>query len=898
MKEFMNEFKRKGNKIELNNYFLKSGLKIEKHISIRDSFPFRNVIYNHFHHYQGWKIHLSPTLDKYPSVLNEIIKLLQNKSISFKYVPDLKSFFFLSNKNTSISQLGKYITIYPKDKDEFIYIIEKIHTDIKCGTGVIVPSDQKYKNSNFIYYRYGGAFPIYETSNENKWEYQILDGFGELIEDSRKGFFTLPSGIRDPFENKVFDEDIVQEVIIKGETTSKEFTINNILRHCATGNVYEGRDATNNKEIIVKEGRLGGIPSLKEPLYRAHKARMNEFEFLKNNKNKYNILFPESIDYFYEEDSLFIIMEKLNGKSLKEMITENPLTKPEKNITEKEEYIRILKNSFMMIFKFILDLHSNGFVFNDISDDNFIITSEGQVALIDAEGISRIENNEWYDMGTERFMYRMPMGIESKYKDIYMFSQLVLYSVTGKNKGYYYDQDYYEKEYEAILPLLPQETRGIFNAGLFLRDIALKKQSPNSIWCDFQDKINKNYDEGSGYNESTDQKFVDKIMGEIDIIKRTLYRYYSNVLADNPQNILKFRTTDYNNNRLSLVYGLPGVALCLRELKIIDEKQLLEIAYILQDYAVREDNLNKLNDGLIFGKSGLALYLQEAGVPLENNLFLLGLIKKLSTNSIDNLDFANGLSGICMALKLLNNKQKDIDFSNHIKLITNRLINENCVIDKYQGLEYGNSGLAYCLIYESMDKSDWEKKYSFIKEDLDTVKEDKVFTGLSYSIQEWPNIRSPYLYSGGAGVILILIHHYHNGADCDWEVLYELVSSLKSPFSYNYGITYGSAGLALVIMGVLLLPNIPDKYKKEFDESLMYKINYITTHFHRDDDLGILGFLGDKHSFYADDFGSGGLGILRVLEMYRDYVMDELTWESYKFSALPILSDMSKSYNS
>lgn len=884
MKEFMHEFETKYLKVDINNFYFKANLKNEKHMTISDAFPFRYTIFDNAQHLQGWKIHLSPTLDQYPLVLSQVTKILQNKRISFKYVADMRAFTFLSSKNTSISQFGKYITIYPSDKAEFIEIIERIYSEISCETGVQVPSDQRYKNSSFIYYRYGAAFPEYEISNENERNYNIMNGFAELKEDVRKGYFTLPSGIEDPFENSTWSDEIIQEVPVKGHLTNNTFSVNKILRHCATGNVYEGYNDVNNEAVIIKEGRLGGIPSMEEPLYRAQKARMNEFQFFNENSDKYNMLFPKAIDYFYDEDSVFIIMEKLEGKSLKEFITESPILKPEKSEEEKADFIKSLKDIFNQIFDFILQLHSNDLVFNDISDDNFFITAENKVALIDAEGISNIQDNKWYGMGTDRFMYRMPKGIKSEAKDLYMFSQLILYSVIGRNKGYSFDEKYYEKEYSAILYKLPIGTRGLFNAGMMLMNHVLKGNLTSDVSAEFKELLFTD-EETSPLNENSLQP--KDLIARIGNIEKILLRYYSNLFADNPNNIFKFATSDYHHNRLSLVYGLPGVSLCLRDFNIIDDQQLLDVAHILQEYALKNENISRLNDGLVFGKAGFTLYLSQAGVPMENNHFFFNLIKALSKYNFVNLDFANGLSGIYVSLKLINQSGNYPDLSKWITIVKQHLGSTTWPISKYQGLEYGNTGLAFSLIFAEENIDNWDIAYKNIGEDLQTVKDDSIFSGLSYSVQEWPNIRSPYLFSGSAGSILVLLHYYHNTGEPDWAFLKELVLSLKSPFFYNYGVTYGTTGLALVIMGILLLPNIPQDFKEELEDMLTHKINYVATHFQSNN--GAIGFLGDKQSFYADDFGNGGLGILKVFKLYKEYVADKLTWDNLSFSSLPIL---------
>ncbi|SET25084.1 Protein kinase domain-containing protein [Oceanobacillus limi] len=888
MKEFLNEFELKDTDINLNKYYFRSGIKIEQNMVINDVFPFRYIIYDNFQSLplQGWKIHLSPTLDKYPSVLRRVTEILQKERVSFKYVPDTESFMALSNKNTGVSQFGKYITIYPCNKDEFVKLIEKIYLDIDCKTGVQIPSDQKYKDSDFIFYRYGSVFPKQEITNFNEKDHQIMDGFGELGREVKKGYFTLPDGIKDPFERFIFNDETVQEVKVKGKLTNNTFSINKILRHSAIGNVYEGYDDLNGKGIIIKEGRLGGIPLVNEPLYRAQKARKNEFEFFNKNHNKYNLLLPRAIDYFYEGDSIFIVVEKLKGKSLREFISETPLAKPKKSEKEKIDFINTLKRIFDEIFEFVLQLHSNGYVLNDISDDNFLITSRNQISLIDAEGISTIEDNEWYLMGTDRFMYRIPKGIRSDLKDIYMTSQLILYSIIGKNRGYFFDESFYEKEYETILPRLPVGTKDIFEAGILLRDTVLRGYSLENLGDKFKETLFKHNNKSPvKINVETEKDL--NLISRIENIETVLLKYYSNIIADNPENIFKFRTSDYLDNRLSLIYGLPGVSLCLHDFNIIDERQLLDTANILQQFAMETDNTSKLNDGLIFGKAGLALYLAQSGIPIENNHFFFSMIKKIKELNFDNLDFANGLSGIYTSLKLINTNKEYPKINKWVDIVRKKLESITMPISDYQGLEYGNIGVAYSLIFAEQKDYNWETIYNIINEDLKTVSEDSYFSGLSYNIKEWPNIRSPYVFAGGAGLILPLLHHYHKNGGHNWDFILDLVTSLDSPFTYNYGITYGSAGLALVIMGILLLPDIPDEIKEKFEYILTHNINYTITHFQNNSK--VIGFLGDKQSFYADDFGNGGLGILKILKLYKKYYEGRLSWDEYNFSSLPPL---------
>lgn len=99
-----------------------------------------------------------------------------------------------------------------------------------------------------------------KITDSNEYNYNILDGTGALVHDSRLSYFTLPKGINIPLEMKddylkVIDsaDDKVSKVNIVGKTTKNEYEITKIIRRSATGNVYQGLDLTNQKPIIMKE---------------------------------------------------------------------------------------------------------------------------------------------------------------------------------------------------------------------------------------------------------------------------------------------------------------------------------------------------------------------------------------------------------------------------------------------------------------------------------------------------------------------------------------------------------------------------------------------------------------------------------------------------------------------
>ncbi|WP_040292782.1 hypothetical protein [Alloiococcus otitis] len=378
----------------------------------------------------------------------------------------------------------------------------------------------------------------------------------------------------------------------------------------------------------------------------------------------------------------------------------------------------------------------------------------------------------------------------------------------------------------------------------------------------------------------------------IDTVKEIIQKmslYYSNVFADNPENILKFNISDYNDNPMSLVYGYPGIALTLKSLNIIDEFQLRNISIFLQKYYKINKSKIFLNNGLMFGKAGLALFHTKAGSFFSNNIFLFELIETLNNSEYREIDFANGLTGITYALKLISDDNTYPNFSKIIESYFDIISAVDKPIGKYQGLQYGNIGISFGIQYFDDLNTKSNRLDSFFKNidiDVSSVSDDKIFTGLSYSYENWPHIRSPYLYSGGASLLYVLTTYFHNSKNCDWQLLRTLLKTLEVPTTHTYGIGYGMSGVALIIMMILILPNVPLDVRQRLELLLMDKIEYIIIHFH--DNKDFKGFYDEKQDKFIDDFGNGTLGILKILKMFLKYNDKELCWDEDVFSLIPL----------
>lgn len=75
---------------------------------------------------QGWKIHITSTVDQAQECLNKVLPYLVKKNISFKFVPSLEELLIKNSKYGDRASSGKFITIYPQNKDIFLELLPEL----------------------------------------------------------------------------------------------------------------------------------------------------------------------------------------------------------------------------------------------------------------------------------------------------------------------------------------------------------------------------------------------------------------------------------------------------------------------------------------------------------------------------------------------------------------------------------------------------------------------------------------------------------------------------------------------------------------------------------------------------------------------------------------------------
>lgn len=332
----------------------------------------------------GFKIHISATLQNVKLILNEVVPVLFKYDVKFKLIRNTKHLNYLNTGYYGYSQIGKMCTIYPKSNAQLLSLLEELYQVTKSFRSISIPSDFVYKKSSVVHYRYGELVTVKKENND------FVDNRERIIPD----FVDIP--IEDYF-------------IPRRNEINNTFSLLKCLRARGKSAVYLAVDKEKKNLVILKSGQLLGETNIYG--YDGLDKVWNEYVSIKELQNL-NI-YPKPIDILYLTDSLILVQEFFQGETLDKLLEDQP------NV--------IAKSHINKIFDHIIAIHEKKFIVNDLSPDNILINNSA-VYFIDAEYVIEEKKFQNYhaEIGTPGFINNKYMGYD---KDIYAFLCLLYFIV-------------------------------------------------------------------------------------------------------------------------------------------------------------------------------------------------------------------------------------------------------------------------------------------------------------------------------------------------------------------------------------------------------------------------------------------------------------------------------------
>ncbi|CAL9478547.1 class III lanthionine synthetase LanKC [Streptomyces sp. enrichment culture] len=368
---------------------------------------------------QGWKIHVSATLESADEVLDIVRDYCFAHPMMFKFLTSPTMLMLRNSKYGDRGSSGKFITMYPRDEEHLATVLHELGALLEGRDGPYILSDLRWR-SGPLYVRYGGFAARLSRQPGGETVHCIEDPEGRLVPDVRGPSFKPPAWVELP--------GVVREALAErargGGLGDFPFRITQALHFSNGGGVYKATDTRDGREVLVKEGRPhAGLDQSGDDavtrLQREHDA-MIALEGLD--------AFPKVLDYRRGSQHWFLTREYVDGKQLGgEMVRLNPVVHSATDRSETLDpaaYTAWALDVLDRIEAAVATMHERGLVFGDLHPNNVLIRPDGTVAFIDLETTRPAEGHSGQAMGAPG--YCAPAGTTGTDVDRYALGCLRL----------------------------------------------------------------------------------------------------------------------------------------------------------------------------------------------------------------------------------------------------------------------------------------------------------------------------------------------------------------------------------------------------------------------------------------------------------------------------------------
>jgi serine/threonine protein kinase len=623
---------------------------------------------------QGWKIHISLLPKDCLKPFKRLIPYLVKENISFKLPFRAKSFILLNNGEGGESQIGKIITIYPKDERQLKVIVDSIKNKINFTSGPIIPSDIRYRSNSPIFFRYGViSARNYKLSEHGHKIFLISDPDNNIVIDTKNNdgsqvFWASKLPFKTCFSKDYYYQD--PEKIVNNFIPIK------ILHKSPKGDVTQGLHYQKGYTIIQKRSFKG----VSSDFYGndACSKLKNEYIILKKLHKK--IKCPKPILYKEYQNYSVLYLEELDGDNIYNL--------------SREQILPLFSDIGILINK----LHKYGFVHNDIKLPNFIL-AENEVFLIDFELSEAIGTLQKISGGTTGYFKYTHEYLVSNDNDRYAFAICIINVLLGVENS---RLGLNTKKLTNLLKLY-----GFRNA-IALINVLTKRGKKTAGLNDVQHLL-PNIGESIG-------KTIEKI--------DDLFLWYQKIIPSSvnfiDDSIIKINgTSGFWNSKHSTApslspkginTGTAGIILGLMSIDTATGNNNTRTSLLLAINFLTNDNPLENCSGLFSGNAGIALSLIIGGkrFKLEKSVEKgISLLVNMEIGDIS-VDFFDGVAGILYSITTAYQITRDKRLLNKGELCCNKIITAAQTIRNVivwpdsnmalTGAAHGSAGIAMVLL--------------------------------------------------------------------------------------------------------------------------------------------------------------------------------------------------------
>ncbi|WP_019544851.1 class III lanthionine synthetase LanKC [Streptomyces sulphureus] len=789
---------------------------------------------------QGWKIHVSATLENATAILERTARHCFRHGLAFKFLRSRDVLFEHNSKYAPRGASGKFVALYPGDTQQLEETLKELGEELTGFEGPYILSDVRWQDGP-LYVRYGSFTPQYTYTSSGIRTPAIRRPDGKLVPDSREPRFTLPDWVEVP----EFLRRPTRRRVSANGGDAFPYQVRAPLHFSNGGGVYSAQRRSDGAELILKEGRphagldRGGRDAVAR--VRSEAAALRALDSVPG------VPGIHGLDTYGDHE--FLAMDRVPGIPMHSWLAIHyPFTSCDPAATVSQEYHCRVRTLLARVERIITEVHARGYVFRDLQPSNIMIDDELGVSLVDFEMAMPTQESAARTLATPGFA--PPGHLTGEAEDLYALAAVQLYLYFPLN---------------SILALCPQK------AGAFITEAGRRFALSEEELARMAPLCGEWTGPGpSGLAPMTKNVFP-KTSGPWQPVIRDLATSLRGAATpEREDRLFPGDIGQFEHGGHGFAFGAAGV---IDSLRGAGEGRLEEyVEWLLAPTYGRQSSPPGLYDGL----AGVSYTLAQLGDTATAQKLLLPCLEARVRSS----KLFDGLSGIGLVSLLLHQQTGEHEYLTYADCSADAvceavergslgLVDEsqdggtttegpsNAAEAFYGGLLYGWSGLALFLLrmYEFTGRSRYlDLAQRAVHRDLDMCEASA--HGAVMLRNEGRLL--PYLATGSAGIALVsdlLLDHRTDARIAD--MLPGLATSARTDFCIGSGLFNGRAGLVATLHR--LAPRLGREVVQPYVDSGLAALDLHVLA----DEHGLI-FPGDQNLRASTDVATGSAGVLRL----------------------------------
>ncbi|MFE0131395.1 class III lanthionine synthetase LanKC [Streptomyces sp. NPDC059037] len=332
---------------------------------------------------QGWKIHVSATLDNADRMAAVVWDYCVPRAVPFKFIAGRHLLHLRNSKYAGRDGSGKFATIYPADEDQLHTVLRELGKALEGCEGPYILTDLRWQEGP-LYVRYGAFTRRMCVDERGALVPAIEDDRGRLVPDSRDPAFKVPEWVTLPpfLEPQLAERN-------RTTVTDLPYRMEKALHFSNGGGVYVGTDTRDGRKVVLKEARPhAGLASDGADAVARLERERDALEKLAGLG-----VAPEVRDWFELGGHRFLVMDFLEGRTLNSFFADrHPLCVSEPDADAIAAYTDWALRIHRAVEDAVTAVHGRGVVFNDLHLFNIMVAPDEQsVALLDFEAATAVD---------------------------------------------------------------------------------------------------------------------------------------------------------------------------------------------------------------------------------------------------------------------------------------------------------------------------------------------------------------------------------------------------------------------------------------------------------------------------------------------------------------------------